>query len=62
MLRLALRGFALALGAHASERQPYRPIRMIVESTAGTGTEIGATDQVQPPALDPGGACGAHQP
>jgi tripartite-type tricarboxylate transporter receptor subunit TctC len=50
MLRLKLRGFALATAAaltlaalppaHAQERYPSRPIRMIVPFTAGTGIDI----------------------
>jgi tripartite-type tricarboxylate transporter receptor subunit TctC len=50
MLRLMLRGFALALAAmltfagsppvHAQERYPSRPIRMIVPFTAGTGMDL----------------------
>jgi len=46
MLRLTLRGFALALtlaglpAAHAQERYPSRPIRMIVPFTAGTGMDL----------------------
>src|ERR1019366_4123774 len=49
-LRLTSRGFALALmalltlaalpAAHAQERYPSRPIRMIVPFTAGTGMDI----------------------
>ena len=48
MLRLILRGFALAAAlafaampaAHAQERYPSRPIRIIVPFTAGTGMDI----------------------
>jgi len=46
MLRLTLRGFAVALtlaglpAAHAQERYPRRPIRMIVPFTAGTGMDL----------------------
>ena len=50
MLQLTLRGFAFALAAaltlaalpaaHAQERYPSRPIRMIVPFTAGTGIDI----------------------
>jgi hypothetical protein len=50
MLNLTARGFALALwaaltlaalpAAHAQERYPSRPIRIIVPFTAGTGIDI----------------------